>query len=294
MKLATFCVEGRESEIGLVRDDRIVSLRRLGFEYDSMNDLIEQSSKENLSDIEAAARDEEVWEKARNLSDVMLLAPIPNPRQDVLCIGLNYRDHVEEAAGFSKEAFTAVPDPVFFSKRVSEAPGDGATIPAHEEITHQVDYEVELAVILGKDAFRVREDEVENYIFGYTIVNDMTARDLQTTHKQWYFGKSLDGFNPMGPVIVTADEFAFPPALPIRSYINGELRQDGRTDKLIHSIAEIVSTLSQGITLKAGTIIATGTPKGVAMGMEKPKFLVKGDEIVCEIEGIGTLTNYIA
>ena len=150
-----------------------------------------------------------------------------------------------------------------------------------------------LAVIIGRDAKNVSMENARNYVFGYTVLNDVTARDLQNRHVQWYFGKSLDGFNPMGPCIVTADEFDFPPALRITSSVNGEVRQDANTNMLIHSIAKIVSQFSLGVTLKAGTIIATGTPKGVAMGMEKPRFLKKGDVVVCEIEGIGRLTNTV-
>ena len=160
-------------------------------------------------------------------------------------------------------------------------------------MTEQVDYEVELAVVLGRDAKDLRPETAADCIFGYTVLNDMTARDLQTRHKQWYFGKSLDGFCPMGPCLVTADEFSYPPALRIRSSVNGEPRQDGNTNMLLHGITEILCTLSRGMTLKAGTIIATGTPKGVAMGMEKPSFLKPGDVVCCEIEGIGTLRTPI-
>ena len=229
----------------------------------------------------------------RLLGSVCLLAPIPEPRQDVLCLGLNYMAHANEARSFSASFASKEGWPVYFSKRVSLAPGDGEGIPAHDDLTEQLDYEVELAVIIGRDAKNVKEEDASDYVFGYTVLNDMTARDLQNRHVQWYFGKSLDGFNPMGPCIVTADEFAFPPALRISSSVNGELRQDATTDLLIHSIAKIISQFSQGATLKAGTIIAAGTPKGVAMGMEKPRFLKKGDVVTCEIEGIGTLTNTI-
>ena len=135
--------------------------------------------------------------------------------------------------------------------------------------------------------------DAADFIFGYTIVNDVSARDLQTSHKQWYFGKSLDGFTPMGPCIVTADEIAWPPALAISTEVNGELRQNSNTRMLIHGIGEIIETLTRGMTLKAGTIIATGTPKGVIMGMENPEFLVPGDRIACRIEGIGELVNTV-
>ena len=156
-----------------------------------------------------------------------------------------------------------------------------------------LDYEVERGVILGKDARNIKAEDAEKYIFGYTVINDVSARNLQTSHRQWYFGKSLDGFTPMGPCIVTANEVSFPPSLEIRCWINGELRQDSNTARLIHGIPEILETLSAGMTLKAGTIIATGTPAGVGMGFEPPRFLKHGDEIKMEIEGIGVLENRI-
>ena len=153
---------------------------------------------------------------------------------------------------------------------------------------------IELAVVLGKDAKDVPAGQTKDYVFGYTILNDVSARDVQTAHKQWYFGKSLDGFTPMGPCIVTADEFdSYPPALPIRSRVNGELRQDSNTKLQIFDIDHVIHELSQGMTLKAGTIIATGTPAGVGMGMDPPQFLHPGDTVQCEIEGIGTLTNTV-
>ena len=152
---------------------------------------------------------------------------------------------------------------------------------------------MELAVILGKDALNVADNDCEPYIFGYTIRNDISARTIQKRHKQWYRGKSLDDFTPMGPWIVTADEVTFPPVLSIGCKVNGEIRQDSKTDCLIHGVAEVISELSQGMTLRAGTIIATGTPSGVAMGMDDPKYLQPGDEMECWIEGIGTLRNTV-
>ena len=163
----------------------------------------------------------------------------------------------------------------------------------HNDLTERLDYEAELAVIIGQDALDVSAENAEQYVFGYTIINDVSARDLQTRHKQWYFGKSLDGFCPMGPCIVTRDEISWPPALDIRAEVNGELRQHSNTRMLIHGIDEIISVLSRGMLLKAGTIIATGTPKGVAMGMPLPRFLKTGDTVVCEIERIGRLENLV-
>ena len=144
---------------------------------------------------------------------------------------------------------------------------DGGYIESHWELVDRLDYECELAVVLGKDCKNVTKEEAREYILGYTIVNDVSAREVQTRHKQWYFGKSMDGFTPMGPWIVTADEFAFPPKLSIQSYVNGELRQDSNTSELIFGIDHVICELSAGMTLKAGTVIATGTPAGAGMGL---------------------------
>ena len=221
-----------------------------------------------------------------------LCAPIPRPAQDVICLGINYAAHAAEAARFSVEAFGGErPYPIFFSKRVNLAPGPNGIIPMYEGLVEGLDYECELGVIIGKDAKNVKAEDAAEYIFGYTIVNDVSARNLQTRHKQWYFGKSLDGFTPMGPCIVSADTFSFPPVLPIWCRINGELRQNSTTDCLITGIAPIIEMLSAGITLQAGTIIATGTPAGVGMGMDPPSFLKKGDVVECGIDGIGVLRN---
>ena len=226
---------------------------------------------------------------------VTLQSPIPCPAQDVLCLGINYMAHSDEAEKYSADAFaTQHQDAIYFSKRVSRAVPDGGFIEAHTDLVQKLDYECELAVVLGKDAKDVPAGQTKDYVFGYTILNDVSARDVQTAHKQWYFGKSLDGFTPMGPCIVTADEFdTYPPALSIRSRVNGELRQDSNTSLQIFDIDHVIHELSQGMTLKAGTIIATGTPAGVGMGMDPPQFLHPGDTVQCEIEGIGTLTNTV-
>ena len=289
MKLVTFVrKDAAEEEVGILREERVLPLRELGFPYASMNELIL-----NATPGERAARAAAEGE-GLPLATVRLLSPIPRPLQDVLCLGLNYSEHAREASGYSKDAFgLELAAPIFFSKRVGYSQGSGAPIPAHADLTQRLDFENELAVILGRDAWRVSEEEAEEYVFGYTVLNDVSARDLQTRHKQWTFGKSLEGFCPMGPCIVTADEIPYPPALRIWTTLNGELRQDSNTDRLIHSIGEIISVLSRGIVLKAGTIIATGTPKGVLMGMEDPVFLKPGDVVSCSIEGIGTLTNTV-
>ena len=288
MKLVTFTRDNEKEELGLLRDGRVLPLAELGFAFADMNELIERASKEELDAMRGAEGE------GLPLESVRLLSPIPRPRQDVLCLGLNYAAHAAEAAGFSKEAFGKKSSaPVFFSKRINESQGSGAPIPSHADITEKLDFENELAVVIGRDAKNVPEEDVADYVFGYTVLNDVSARDLQTAHVQWHFGKSLDGFTPMGPCLVTADEIAFPPDLRIYTDVNGERRQDSRTSLLIHGIPEIVSVLSRGMTLRAGTIIATGTPKGVGMGEETPRFLKKGDVVACSIEGIGTLVNTV-
>lgn len=230
-----------------------------------------------------------------NIEDVRLLAPIPEPAQDVICLGMNYRDHSAEAARWGKDDFIKNEGKaVYFSKRAARIIGTGEEIDGHFDIVDGLDYEAELAVVIGRDAYRVSEAEAESFVFGYSVLNDVSARNLQREHKQYYFGKSLDTHTVMGPCIVTRDEFAFPPDLAIRCYVNGELRQNGRTADLIFGVARVISELSQGMTLKAGSIIATGTPAGVGMGFVPPRYLAAGDFVVCEIEGIGKLENRVS
>ena len=271
MKLVTFIRSDSENEeLGLLRGEGVLPLGEHGFSYADMNELICRSTAEERAAM-AAAEGETL-----PLASVRLLSPIPRPTQDVLCLGLNYADHAKEASGFSSDAFgVELAAPIFFSKRVSYSQGIGDPIPAHRDLTAQLDYENELGVVIGRDAWQVSEADAKDYIFGYTVVNDVSAREVQTKHKQWYFGKSLEGFCPMGPCLVTADEFAFPPA------------------QRIYTISEIISVLSQGFVLRAGSIIATGTPKGVLMGIKDAEFLKPGDVVVCGIEGIGELVNTV-
>jgi 2-keto-4-pentenoate hydratase/2-oxohepta-3-ene-1,7-dioic acid hydratase in catechol pathway/uncharacterized protein YbbK (DUF523 family) len=215
LKLISFLDGGRE-RVGRLEGDRVLPIEG----YDSM-----------LALIRAGARPESLQTLAAlPFSSVELLAPIPEPAQDILCLGLNYRAHAEESPG-SKGRVCAADAAVYFSKRVNRALPSGRSIEGHADLDAQLDYEVELAVVIGRDARNVPMESAFEYIFGYTILNDVSARTLQDRHRQWYFGKSLDGFAPMGPCIVTEDEFDRPPALAIRSYVNGEnpaKRQHGR------------------------------------------------------------------
>ena len=282
MKYVTYLYDNKESVGFLNESDNAV----YPLPFADMNALIE-ATKEKL---------EVAIKEAKNkilLSDVTLLAPIPRPKQDVICLGINYKAHADEAERYSDAFKKERPIPIYFSKRVTEAVAPNGFIESHPGLVERLDYEAELAVIIGKKAKHVKAEDAADYIFGYTVLNDVSARLLQTTHKQWYFGKGLDGFTPMGPCITSADEIAFPPALQISSRINGELRQDSVTDLLITSIEDIIEELSSGMTLMPGTIIATGTPSGVGMGFDPPKFLKSGDVVECSIEGIGTLRNVV-
>lgn len=304
MKLLTYR-HGRQERTGYLSEDetKIIDLKDIGIDNSSMNELIETLSLEELLDLREEAKkngtEERALEKAISLADVKLLSPIPRPRQDVICLGINYAAHAEESARYKKEAFNRETYPIYFAKRVNEAVADGDPVDAHSEMFKNLDYEAELAVIIGKSkkdtgiCRNVKGEDASKHIFGYTILNDISAREIQTRHKQWYFGKSLDAFTPIGPWIVTADEIAYPPELAIRSYVNGELRQDSNTNLLINDIDYIIEELSQGMTLLPASIISTGTPAGVGMGFEPPKFMKPGDVVICEIEKIGKITNPI-
>ena len=286
MKLVTYQYEGNERVGALTADGAAI----LPLPYPDMNTLIESAS---FADLLSAASAAESSGASVPAAEAVLCAPIPRPRQDIICLGMNYRDHLTEAANYDSAFAKERPVTVYFSKRVSQAVAPEGFIERHAGLTERLDYENELAVILGKTARDVKAADAADYIFGYTIVNDVSAREVQTSHKQFYFGKSLDGFTPMGPCITTADEIAFPPALTLTTLVNGELRQNSNTSLLLNSIAEIIEELSSGMTLLPGTIIATGTPAGVGMGFETPKFLASGDVVACTIEGIGTLRNTV-
>ena len=286
MKLVTYQYDGIERVGALTPDGAAI----LPLPYPDMNTLIESAS---FADLLSAASAAESSGASVPAAEAVLCAPIPRPRQDIICLGMNYRDHLTEAANYDSAFAKERPVTVYFSKRVSQAVAPEGFIERHAGLTERLDYENELAVILGKTARDVKAADAADYIFGYTIVNDVSAREVQTSHKQFYFGKSLDGFTPMGPCITTADEIAFPPALTLTTLVNGELRQNSNTSLLLNSIAEIIEELSSGMTLLPGTIIATGTPAGVGMGFETPKFLASGDVVECTIEGIGTLRNTV-
>ena len=218
-----------------------------------------------------------------------LLAPIPRTRKNIFCVGKNYREHVKEMGPSDP-----IPEHVMiFTKPPTSIIGTDAAIPLHANVTDALDYEGELAIVIGKKGKEIPPEESLDYVFGYTILNDISARDLQKRHKQFFLGKSLDGSCPLGPWIVDKTEITDPHALRIETRVNGELRQNGHTSEMIFSIPEIIATLSRGMTLEPGDIIATGTPAGVGKGFNPPKYLQSGDIIEITIEKIGTLRNTV-
>lgn len=227
------------------------------------------------------------------LEDIELEAPIKRPRRNIICVGKNYVEHAKEVEATAISGDGIPKEPIYFTKAVNECVGNNGEIRAEAAVTEKVDYEVELAVIIGKNGINIKEEEAEEYIFGYTIINDVSARDLQGRHSQWFKGKSLDTFCPMGPCIVHKSEIPFPVELNITSKVNGKIRQDSNTKNFIFNIQHIISDLSKGFTLKTGDIIATGTPSGVGIGYKPPRLLKNGDQVQCYVEKIGELTNKV-
>jgi 2-keto-4-pentenoate hydratase/2-oxohepta-3-ene-1,7-dioic acid hydratase in catechol pathway len=237
-----------------------------------------------------------VSDHALSLAEVSLMAPIPRPARNIFCVGKNYMNHARE---FTRSGFDAgqnapsdaIPDcPIVFTKPPETVIAHGEPVWSAAEITTSLDYEVELAVIIGRQGRGIHKSEAMRYVWGYTIINDVTARDWQKKHKQWFLGKSFDTFCPMGPIAVTADELDVD-NLEVKCWINGELRQNANTRDLIFDVPTIIETISAGITLRPGDIIATGTPEGVGIGFNPPKFLRSGDRMALEITGLGRLEN---
>lgn len=226
---------------------------------------------------------------------VTILAPIPLPRRNVFSVGRNYHEHAKEFhdSGFDATAdATPVPEhPIFFTKATTSVVGPNVAIMSYLDPTNTVDYEGELGVVIGKKGRGITKAEAFDYVYGYTVINDVTARTLQHQHKQWFIGKGLDSFCPMGPVLLTADEAGNVDDFHLTTVVNGETRQDVMVADLIFNIPTLIETLSAGMTLLPGDVIATGTPVGVGIGFDPPVFLKPGDVVAVTIDPIGTLEN---
>ncbi|MDD6990248.1 MAG: fumarylacetoacetate hydrolase family protein [Oscillospiraceae bacterium] len=292
MKLITFLYNSEEI-VGAVTPDgqRAVPCSELGVSYTDMETLASYISNEELCGMKERLAGAS---GGIPLSEVKLLAPVPRPSRDIICLGVNFKDHAEESVGVMGAEYGGERKyPIYFAKHVNEAVPCGDYINGHFDIVTELDYEAEMAFIVRKDAVNVKAENAGEYVFGYTIMNDVSARCIQMRHKQWFRGKSFDGFAPMGPCLVTADEFEFPPKLDISCKVNGELRQKSNTALYIHNIPYALEELSSGMVIKAGTIISMGTPGGVGMGFKPPKYLKSGDVIECEVQGIGKLVNEV-
>lgn len=289
-----------DGQLGALVDGRAVDLVRAAAELggglpgNSLLDLVaagDQAAREAWALAErAAAR----GVAARPFAEVRPKAPIPSPRRNIFCLGKNYRDHVKELKTQIDKDPELPEAPIVFTKATTTVIGLGDPIPAHSGITDMLDYEAELALVIGRDGADIAPEEAWSHVFGYTAINDVTARDLQKRHRQWFLGKSLRGFAPMGPCVVHRLVMPPPDAIRVRSWVNGEERQNGSLDLLIFNVPTIIATLSRGSVLLAGDIIATGTPAGVGIGFKPPRYLKPGDEVVVEVTGAGRLTNRVA
>jgi 2-keto-4-pentenoate hydratase/2-oxohepta-3-ene-1,7-dioic acid hydratase in catechol pathway len=297
MKLLTFLIGGHVRIGALVGTDRILDLSMvLGHGgAKTMIELIQAGPvacrivAETLRQAEAGTGSHDLLP----LGSVTLLAPIPRPAKNIFCVGRNYREHIVEAANARGVPISFPEVPEFFSKPATTVIGQGAGIKRHAAHTEHLDYEVELAVIIGRQIRDVTAEAALDAVFGYSVINDVTARDAQRAHGQWFKGKSFDTFCPFGPWIVTADEFGQPGNQALTLKVNGKLRQGSNTVDMLFPIPEIIAHLSAAMTLEPGDIIATGTPSGVALGMEPPGWLQVGDVVEAEVAGIGVLRNIV-
>ncbi|KEK24856.1 fumarylacetoacetate hydrolase family protein [Bacillus gaemokensis] len=256
----------------------------------TMLECIEQGNAfiEKVTEIVKWAKENETT-AYYSLTEVKILAPIPRPRKNILCVGKNYRDHAIEMGGEE-----SVPkDIMIFTKAPTTVVGDGEKINSHPHATNELDYEGELAIVIGRRGKQITKDKAIDHVFGYTIINDITARDIQRKHKQFFLGKSFDTFCPMGPYLVHKASIETPNKLNVETMVNGEVRQTSNTANMMFSIEDIISIVSKGMTLEPGDIIATGTPAGVGKGFIPPKFLHAGDEVMVTVEHIGTLRNTV-
>lgn len=293
MKLVSFSIKNQSARIGaLDKNDEIVDLGAIDSNFPATMLALAKAGDD------AIGRASELIESAADrhryaLDRIRLLAPIPRPTKNVFCVGRNYKAHVEEGHRARGSEVAYPPAPQFFTKAPTAVIGPSEATQFDRAVTQKFDYEAELGVVIGRGGKNIAEADAMAAIFGYTIINDFTARDLQRHHDQWFKGKSLDRSCAMGPWIVHTSAINDPQDLAIALTVNGEQRQRARTSQMIFSIPRIIHDLSQGMTLEPGDIIATGTPQGVGYAMEPPRFLKRGDKVAIEIEHIGQLVTLV-
>ena len=299
MRYATFSVAGDPTpRLGVADDTHVVDVQALAAALDvgavpgTLLELISQGPEAWQRMAELLRGELPRYDGERHaFKDIQWGAPIPRPSKNVMCVGRNYKGHIEEAARSRGEAVKLPEVPVIFTKAPTTVSGPFDVIRYQTSVTQQVDWEAELGVVIGTGGCNIPRSKALNHVFGYTVINDVTARDLQKNHLQFFKGKSLDGFCPMGPVVVTADEFGDPQQKAVTCRINGAVKQQGNTGSMIFSVDVIIEWLSKGLTLEPGDIIATGTPDGVGFSRTPPEFLGDGDVLETEIDGIGTMRN---
>jgi len=286
LRLISYLDDGKP-RVGAVVDG---GLRDLGVRYGSMLALIEEGDPEEVRSLAEGA------DPFARVGDVPLLAPIPEPRRNLFCVGWNYLPHFEEGRGRRGQGERELPEyPAFFSKTTTTVTGPEDDIPFDPAFSEKMDYEAELAVVIGRRGRSIPASDAMRYVFGYTAANDVTARDVQRRHGgQWFKGKSMDDSCPMGPWIVTADEVPDPQGLDLQCHVNGVEKQNSNTKHMYFPIAKIIEELSLAMTLLPGDIILTGTPEGVGLWREPQEFLRPGDEVTVTVSGIGRLTNRVA
>ncbi len=287
MRLVTFAHEDR-SKLGVLEGDTVLDLGAADPSLPA--DMVDLIASGSLDGVRAAAAG-----ASRLARDgVRLLAPIPRPRKNIIAVGRNYRDHAKEfsASGFDASEKQMIPDhPVVFTKSPTSVVGPDEPIVLANDPTGTTDYEGEMGVVIGRAGRNIRREDALDHVFGWTVVNDVTARDLQKRHVQWFIGKSPDSFCPMGPCITTVDELPDIGESWIRTWVNGELRQEAPISALIFDVPTLIATLSEVMTLEPGDVLATGTGLGVGIGFDPPRYLQTGDVVEIAIDGIGTLRN---
>lgn len=292
MRLGTVCFDGEPICVAYLSDDAMLNISQVA---GSMQGLIKggQNALDAVRKLVAEAEDGQHRDKVIR-QGATLMAPIPEPLKNIFCVGRNYAEHIAEGDRAQNQKVGATEHPVFFTKPPTAVVAPDGEVLIFPEVSTSIDYEVELAVVIGTPGRNISKADAMDHIFGYTILNDITARDIQRRHGGQYFkGKGLDGSCPIGPAIVTADEIDDPHALSIGLTVNGEQRQDGNTKDMIFDIPTLIESLSEGLTLEPGDMIATGTPSGVGYAMDPPRFLKGGDTVVCNVSGIGTLSNTV-
>ncbi|WP_298919095.1 fumarylacetoacetate hydrolase family protein [uncultured Roseobacter sp.] len=294
MKLATLSIDGKPCAAVELGNGNWLHLAKAGAGWDSLLATIEGGA-DAIAALRALVSQAEAGQHADAVvSDPDLLAPIPQPRKNVFCVGRNYAEHIAEGDRAQKQNVGVTEHPVYFTKPPTSIVPPGGDILLFPQVSTCVDYEVELAIVIGKSGRNIAKENAFDHIFGYTIVNDISVRDVQRRHGGQYFkGKGFDGSCPLGPWIVTADAISDPHKLSIGLTVNGAQRQDGSTADMIFDVPTLIASLSEGMTLEPGDIIATGTPSGVGYAMDPPRFLAAGDTVVCTISEIGELSNSV-